>query len=172
MEIEFIGAAQTVTGSKHLVRTRHANILLDCGLFQGRRSESVEKNKSLGFDPGILSAVVLSHAHIDHSGALPILAKSGYEGPVYCTPATRDLCSAMLVDAAMIQESDARFINKQIDRGRSDMIRVEPLYGPDDAVRVLKQTMGVPYPRRVTIAPGVDLTFFDAGHVLGSAVTV
>ena len=172
MEIEFIGAAQTVTGSKHLVRTRHANILLDCGLFQGRRSESVEKNKSLGFDPGILSAVVLSHAHIDHSGALPILAKSGYEGPGYCTPATRDLCSAMLVDAAMIQESDARFINKQIDRGRSDMIRVEPLYGPDDAVRVLKQMMGVPYHRRVTIAPGVDLTFFDAGHVLGSAVTV
>jgi metallo-beta-lactamase family protein len=172
MEIEFIGAAQTVTGSKHLVRTRHANVLLDCGLFQGRRSEAIERNKSLGVDPQSISAVVLSHAHIDHSGALPILAKAGYGGPVFCTPATHDLCSAMLSDSAMIQDSDARFINKLIERGGSDMTRVEPLYGTDDVVRVLKQMVGVPYHRTMTIAPGVDLTFFDAGHVLGSAVTV
>ena len=123
-------------------------------------------------DPRKLSAVVLSHAHIDHSGALPILAKAGYEGPVYCTPATRDLCSAMLADAATIQQSDARFVNKLIDRGQSDMKRVEPLYGPDDVVRVLRQMIGLPYHRRLAIAPGVDLSFFDAGHVLGSAVTV
>jgi metallo-beta-lactamase family protein len=171
-EIEFIGAAQTVTGSKHLVRTRHANVLLDCGLFQGRRSEAIERNKSLGVDPQAISAVVLSHAHIDHSGALPILAKAGYGGPVFCTPATRDLCSAMLADSAMIQDSDARFINKLIERGESDMARVEPLYGADDVVRALSQMIGVPYHRAMTIAPGVDLTFFDAGHVLGSAVTV
>jgi metallo-beta-lactamase family protein len=172
MEIEFIGAAQTVTGSKHLVRTRHANVLLDCGLFQGRRSESIARNKSLGVDPGTVSAVVLSHAHIDHSGALPILAQAGYGGPVYCTLATRDLCSAMLADAAMIQDSDARFINKLIERGESDMARVEPLYDKGDVVRTLGQMIGVPYHHRMTIAPGVDLTFFDAGHVLGSAVTV
>src|SRR5215472_15964084 len=111
MEIEFIGAARTVTGSKHLVRTKHANVLFDCGLFQGKRREAIEKNKSLGVDARQLSAVVLSHAHIDHSGALPMLAKAGYDGPIYSTPATRDLCAAMLVDAAMIQESDARYIN-------------------------------------------------------------
>jgi metallo-beta-lactamase family protein len=172
LEIEFIGAAQTVTGSKHLVCTRGANVLLDCGLFQGRRAEAIERNRSLGFDPRQVTAVVLSHAHIDHSGALPILTKAGYAGPVYCTPATRDLCSAMLADAASIQQSDARFINKLIDRGQSDMRRVEPLYDPDDVPAVLRQMVGVPYHRRMTIAPGVDLTFFDAGHVLGSAVTV
>jgi metallo-beta-lactamase family protein len=172
MEIEFVGAAQTVTGSKHVVRTKHATVLLDCGLFQGKRSESIEKNRSLGIDPRALSAVVLSHAHIDHSGALPILRKLGYEGPVYCTPATRDLCAAMLVDAAMIQESDARFINKQIARGQSGMDHVEPLYGADDVTRLLALMIGVPYERKITIAPGVELTFLDAGHVLGSAITV
>jgi metallo-beta-lactamase family protein len=172
MEIEFIGAARTVTGSKHLVRTKHATVLLDCGLFQGQRRESIEKNKSLGVDPRSLSAVVLSHAHIDHSGALPMLRKLGYEGPVYCTPATRDLCAAMLADAAMIQESDARFINKQIERGQSDMDPVEPLYEAGDVTRLLAQTISVPYHRKMSIAPGVDLTFLDAGHVLGSAITL
>lgn len=172
MRLEFIGAARTVTGSKHLVRTRHAAVLLDCGLFQGRRRESIEKNKSLGVDPRELSAVVLSHAHIDHSGALPMLAKAGYDGPVFSTPATRDLCAAMLADAAMIQESDARYINKQIDRDQVDMQPVEPLYDQDDVVRLLGQMMSIPYHRRLSIAPGVDLTFFDAGHVLGSAITV
>jgi metallo-beta-lactamase family protein len=172
MEVEFVGAARTVTGSKHLVRTKDATVLLDCGLFQGKRRESIEKNKSLGVDPRSLSAVVLSHAHIDHSGALPILRKLGYDGPVYCTPATRDLCAAMLADAAMIQESDARFINKQIQRGQSDMDPVEPLYDADDVTHLLAQMIGVPYQRKMPIAPGVELTFLDAGHVLGSAITV
>src|SRR5579872_4511739 len=137
MQIEFIGAARTVTGSKHLVRTRHATILLDCGLYQGSRRESFERNQRLGVDARALSAVVLSHAHIDHSGALPMLGKAGYDGPVFCTPATRDLCAAMLADAANIQESDARFINKQVDRGDTDMERVEPLYGEADVMRTL-----------------------------------
>src|SRR5262249_18626485 len=114
MEIEFVGAARTVTGSKHLCRTKHAPILLDCGLWQGQRRESIEKNRHLGFDAREITTVVLSHAHIDHSGALPMLGKSGYDGPVFCTPATRDLCAAMLADAAAIQDSDARYINKQI----------------------------------------------------------
>lgn len=171
MEIEFVGAARTVTGSKHLVRTRHACVLLDCGLFQGRRRESIERNKALGVDPRELSAVVLSHAHIDHSGALPLLAKAGYQGAVYTTPATRDLCAAMLADAAAIQESDARYINKQIDRGQQDLEHVEPLYAAEDVNHVLESIISVPYHRRIDVAPGIAVTFFDAGHVLGSALT-
>jgi metallo-beta-lactamase family protein len=172
MQIEFVGAAQTVTGSKHLVRTKHATILLDCGFYQGRRRESIEHNRDLGFDPRSISAVVLSHAHIDHSGSLPLLLKRGYDGPIYATPATRDLCAAMLADAAAIQESDARFINKQIDRGDSDMERVEALYEERDVLAVLEHTISIPYHRRQNIAPGVTLSFLDAGHVLGSAITV
>src|SRR5688572_27576739 len=113
MELEFIGAAQTVTGSMHLIRTKHAKILLDCGLYQGRRHESIERNKNLAVPVHELDAVVLSHAHIDHSGAIPLLAKNGYRGPIYATPATRDLCTVMLRDAAAIQHADARFLNKQ-----------------------------------------------------------
>jgi metallo-beta-lactamase family protein len=172
MEIEFVGAARTVTGSKHLVRTKHATILLDCGLVQGPRRESNEKNQHLGLDATKLTAVVLSHAHIDHSGALPMLAKNGYSGPIFATPATRDLCAAMLADAASIQESDARFINKQIDRGQQGLDPVVPLYSEVDVTRTLGQIISVPYHRKLTIAFGVDVTFYDAGHVLGSAVTV
>ncbi len=171
MEIEFIGAAQTVTGSMHLVHTKHARVLLDCGLFQGRRKESLERNKHLGVDAGKVDAVVLSHAHIDHSGALPLLAKHGYDGPIYATPATRDLCAVMLKDAAMIQDADARFINRQIERDHADMDPVEPLYEPDDVERAMSCMISVPYHRRLPIAPGVWLTFHDAGHVLGSAIT-
>jgi metallo-beta-lactamase family protein len=172
MEIEFVGAARTVTGSKHLVITKHARVLLDCGFFQGARRESIERNRNLGVDVRNLSAVVLSHAHIDHSGALPMLGKAGYDGAVYVTPATRDLCAAMLADAAAIQESDARFINKQIERGETDMEPVQALYGQDDVLSALEMMISVPYHRKVTIAPGVELTFLDAGHVLGSAITV
>src|SRR6478672_2946570 len=165
MHIDFVGAAQTVTGSKHVIRTKHASVLLDCGMFQGRRRESIEHNQNLGVDPGWLDAVILSHAHIDHSGALPLLVKQGYEGPIYTTPATRDLCAVMLEDAAMIQAADARYINKAIARDHVDMDRVEPLYGPDDVVRVLERIVSVPYKRALQIADGIRLTFHDAGHV-------
>lgn len=172
MQIEFVGAAQTVTGSKHLIRTKHANVLLDCGMFQGRRHESIQNNKNLAVNVAELDAVVLSHAHIDHSGALPLLMKNGYEGQIYTTPATRDLCAVMLEDAALIQSQDARYINKLIDRGESEMERVEALYSPDDVVKVLEHMVSVPYHRTINIADGVRLSLFDAGHVLGSAICV
>jgi len=171
MHIDFVGAAQTVTGSKHLVRTEHASVLLDCGMYQGKRKDALRNNQELGVVPGAIDAVVLSHAHIDHSGALPILVKQGYDGPIYTTPATRDLCAVMLEDAAMIQSADARYINKAIERDKVDMEPVEPLYGPEDVVRVLQQMVAVPYHRTLSIANGVHLTFHDAGHVLGSAIT-
>lgn len=170
MEIEFVGAAQTVTGSKHVVRTKHATVLLDCGLFQGHREESIAKNRTLGLDPAAIDAVVLSHAHIDHSGALPNLARLGYRGPIYTTSATRDLCVAMLLDAAMIQESDARYINRMIERGQKDLRPVEPLYDEADVLDVLGSMVTLPYHRPVPIAPGLQLTFLDAGHVLGSGI--
>ena len=172
MELEFIGAAQTVTGSMHLVRTKHGAILLDCGLYQGRRRESAERNSKLAVRVEELRAVVLSHAHIDHSGALPILYKRGYEGPIYATPATRDLCTVMLRDAAAIQDSDARFLNKQnAKEGRGEEM-VEPLYTDEDVVKAIEHFHSIPYRQRVSIGPGMTVSFLDAGHVLGSAVTI
>lgn len=172
IEIEFVGAAQTVTGSMHLVRTRHATVLLDCGLYQGRRQESIERNKNFPIDVSKLDAVVLSHAHIDHSGALPLLVKRGYQGDIFTTPASRDLAAAMLEDAAMIQAADARHVNKLIDLDRLDMKRVEPLYDRQDVRNTLDLTSTLAYHRNHEIAPGVRLRFLDAGHVLGSAICI
>ncbi|HEU4729371.1 MAG TPA: MBL fold metallo-hydrolase [Kofleriaceae bacterium] len=172
IEIEFIGAAQTVTGSKHLIHTSRANVLLDCGLFQGHRREAAERNKRLPIDVEALHAVVLSHAHIDHSGALPVLARRGYRGPIYATPATRDLCVPMLLDAASIQEADAKHIQRLIEQKRVDLEPVEPLYTRDDVVALLEHVLAVPYRHRHHIAPGIELTLLDAGHVLGSAIVV
>src|SRR5690242_19954254 len=115
MQLEFHGAARTVTGSMHLLRTARATLLLDCGLFQGRRRESFDRNRHLPFDPRTIDAVILSHAHVDHSGALPLLVKNGFDGPIYATPATRDLCAVMLRDAAAIQQADARFVNRHAE---------------------------------------------------------
>lgn len=171
MEIEFVGAAQTVTGSMHLVRTRHATVLLDCGLYQGRRRESFERNRKLPLPVDEIDAVVLSHAHIDHSGALPLLVAQGYDGPIYATHATRDLCAAMLRDAAYIQEADARYLNKQIDRGELDSEPVDALYTEADALAAIERFVSIPYHRGFEVAPGVRVTFYDAGHVLGSAIT-
>jgi metallo-beta-lactamase family protein len=171
IEIEFLGAAQTVTGSKHLLRTSRATVLLDCGLFQGHRREAFERNRQIPLDPAKLDAVVLSHAHIDHSGALPSLHKMGYRGPIFATPATQDLCSPMLLDAAMIQQADARHIARLIARG-ADIDPVEPLYDEADVRATLGQMVALPYHQRRQIAPGVTAQLLDAGHVLGSAIVV
>ncbi len=174
IEVEFIGAARTVTGSKHLVRTSRAAVLLDCGLYQGRRAEANLRNRKLVVPVRELSAVVLSHAHIDHSGALPRLHKNGYRGQVHLTPATRDLCAPMLADAAMIQAADARFIARLIEEGRADpsLLPVEPLYDIEDVRGVLGRMVPLPYRVPRVIAPGIRLRFLDAGHVLGSAIAV
>jgi metallo-beta-lactamase family protein len=171
VQIEFVGAVGgDVTGSRHIVHTEKADILLDCGLFQGRRSETIERNQRLGFRARDIDMMVLSHAHIDHSGALPRLYKQGFRGSIYCTPATRDLCAVMLEDSAEIQAQDAAYINRKIERDGSDMEPVEPLYTQRDVVGTLELMVNVPYHRPHPIAEGVSLIFYDAGHVLGSAI--
>ena len=164
MKITSFGAAEGVTGSKHLLEINGYRILLDCGMFQGSRKEADTKNRQLGFDPALLHAVVLSHAHIDHSGLLPMLVKLGYRGGVHATPATRDLCAIMLMDSAHIQEKDAEWLSKK------EMTFMPPLYTAEDAQEVMRRFFSVPYEMRFVLVPGVYVTFHDAGHVLGSAM--
>jgi metallo-beta-lactamase family protein len=161
------GAAGEVTGSMHLLEVAGKRILLDCGLFQGRREEARKKNEAFPLAAGDVDIVVLSHAHIDHTGRLPLLIKKGYAGPVFCTSATRDLCSVMLPDSGFIQEKDFEFLKK---RGRDHL--AEPLYTAADATRVVDSMMSLPYERPLDIASGVRLTYTDAGHMLGSASVV
>lgn len=171
-EIEFIGAAREVTGSKHLIHTQNGDILLDCGLFQGLRKEANKKNKAMNFDMSKLRAVILSHPHIDHSGALPLLYKNGYRGPIYATPACRDLCAPMLMDTAYLLKSDAEHIRKAIERGHKNLEPVEPLFDEDDVNGVLSQMISIPYHGCHELFPGAQVCFYDAGHVLGSAISV
>ncbi len=168
MELTFHGAARTVTGSRHLLTVDGKKILLDCGLFQGRRQDSERLNRDLGFAPEEIDAVVLSHAHIDHSGALPSLVKYGYEGPIHATLATADLLTLMLRDSASIQERDVEWVNKH-RRHKGDEPK-EPLYTMEDAEETLVQLEGHRYHRPVPVLPGVTATFYDAGHILGSSV--
>jgi metallo-beta-lactamase family protein len=168
MKLQFLGAARTTTGSMHMLTVNGTRILMDCGLYQGHRAESFERNRNLPFDVDELDVMVLSHAHIDHSGNIPSLVRSGYQGLVLCTPATRDLCSIMLLDSAHIQESDAEYLNKKRRRDKQPL--VEPLYTRDDATRSLEHFVSIPYERPFPIAPGVKLTFHEAGHILGAAL--
>ena len=168
MKLSFWGAARTVTGSKHLVELENGRrLLLDCGLFQGRRSESTERNRNFGFDPKSLDAVLLSHAHIDHAGLLPKLYKEGFRGRVYATHATYDLCSLMLHDSAHIQKMDVRFVNKI--RRRKKQSPVEPLYTHDDVEGILQRFVGISYNESFSPIEGVKVVYRDAGHILGSA---
>jgi len=168
MEITFYGAARTVTGSQHLLEVNGRRILLDCGLYQGPRDESKDRNRHLPFDAASVDTMVLSHAHIDHSGNIPNLVKSGFRGDIITTSATRDLCSVMLRDSAKIQESDIAYLNKR--RLREKLPPLEPIYTMADALASLKQFIGINYERPYQIAPGITLTLYDAGHVLGSAL--
>ena len=166
MEITFVGAAREVTGSCHLLRVGGRTVMLDCGMFQGARQESAEKNRALPVPIGDIDAVVLSHAHIDHAGRLPFLIREGYDKHIFATPATRDLCAIMLGDSAHIQEKDAEFLAKR----RKEFI--EPLYGTRHAVRTIELMIGQPYGTPFDVVPGVRATFLDAGHILGSASVV
>jgi metallo-beta-lactamase family protein len=169
MKLEFQGAARTVTGSSHIVQINGARLLLDCGLYQGKRKEAFELNRALPFRPEQIHNVVLSHAHIDHSGNLPQLTRQPFAGRIFCTAATADLCGWMLKDSAHIQERDVEYVNKK--RKRKGQNLFEPLYTMEDATRSLEFFDGIPYGHEVTVAPGVRLHFEDAGHILGSAIT-
>ena len=170
MKIHFCGAAGTTTGSQHLLEVNGCRILLDCGMYQGRREEAWHINKDFPyFSPAEVDAVVLSHAHIDHSGNLPNLVKQGFQGNIYSTFATRDLCQLMLADAARIQEHDCAFINKMNKRRGIHQPDVYPTYSEQDAERCMRQFVNIGYDRPIPVVPGVTLTFYDAGHILGAA---
>jgi metallo-beta-lactamase family protein len=170
MIIHFNGAARTVTGSQYLLEINGKRLLLECGLFQGRREDTYKRNQYFPFDVGTLDAVVLSHAHIDHSGNLPNLVKNGYAGPIYATPATCKLGAIMLLDAGHIQEADTEFINKK--NFRRGLPPAEPLYTLQDAMDVEQYFRPVEYGKYFEPIPGVNVHFVEAGHILGSAAVV
>lgn len=167
MRIHFHGAARTVTGSQHLIEVNGKQILLECGLYQGRRGETYARNRNFPFDPTRLEAVILSHAHIDHSGNLPNLIKQGYRGLIYATPATAHLANIMLLDSGHIHEFDAEYASQRnLKRG---LPGVEPLYTIEDAAHVAQYFQPVDYEQPVELFPGAAFTFVEAGHILGSA---
>lgn len=168
MHIQFHGAAGEVTGSCHLVNVAGHRVLLEYGMFQGGRDNELRNARPFPFDPVAIDAVILSHAHIDHSGRIPYLVKSGFRGPVYTHKASRDLCRIMLKDAAYLNEKEAEWENRK--RERKGLKLIEPLYSMQDAQAAMRQFKGVSYGEKVEIAPGITLRFSDAGHILGSAI--
>jgi len=214
MQITFHGAVREVTGSMHLLSNGGDRILLDCGLFQGRRKETAEKNRTLPFDPRIITNLILSHAHIDHSGRIPLLTKNQFNGQIYCTRATADACGYLLPDSAYIQESDANYLNYKLVRGflqelkttsrsrkkkstREDIKKilksdthklntekitelikkhhleaVEPLYTVEESEKALEYINGIPYRHPVPVGKAATATFYEAGHILGSAISI
>ncbi len=169
MKIKFIGAAREVTGSKHLIETsKGKKILLDCGMFQGKGLETDGMNKDLGFNPSEIHHIILTHAHIDHSGLIPYIYKLGFRGSVICTSATRDLCALMLADSGHIHEHDTITFNKK--RQKQGLPPVEPIYDQRDAVDCMPLFIGVPYNMKFTIDENIKVRFTNTGHLLGSAV--
>ena len=167
--LSFLGAASTVTGSRFLLRLGQSTILVDCGLFQGVKQLRLRNWAPFPVAPDTIDAVVLTHAHIDHSGYLPVLHRNGFRGPVYCTRATRDLCSILLPDSAHLQEEDARFANRH---GYSKHHPAEPLYTTADVDQVLPSLKPVSFGEPISIADGIELTFNRAGHILGAATAL
>ena len=167
MQITFYGAAQEVTGSMHLIEVNNRRILLECGLFQGHRADTYARNLNFPFDPATIDTLVLSHAHIDHSGNIPNLVKRGFKGNIWCTAATRNLCTYMLMDSGHIQEQDVEYLNrKKREKGEA---AVEPIYTQQDARACLPQFVGIGLHRPIQVTEGVELTFYNAGHILGAA---
>jgi metallo-beta-lactamase family protein len=167
MKIKFCGADQSVTGSQHLITANGKKILLDCGLMQGKRKVAFEINRNFPFDASSVDAMLLSHAHLDHSGNIPHLVKSGFKGHIYSTAATVALCQLMLRDSAFLQEKDVKFVNKK--RVRQNKNPFESLYTIDDVEKAMLNFIGVQYDKKIEIFPGISATFIDAGHILGSA---
>ncbi|MFH1848212.1 MAG: MBL fold metallo-hydrolase, partial [Candidatus Omnitrophota bacterium] len=168
--IKFCGGAQMVTGSMHLVATDQTKILLDCGLFHGRRDEFYQVNSHFSFNPQNIRACVLSHSHIDHCGNVPTLVKQGYRSSVYATPPTKELCHYMLPDSGYVQEEDVKYVNK-INKKKGMPPRF-PLYTRKDAEYAVKYLRSVEYHTKFALSKDIDLTFFDAGHILGSTIPV
>jgi metallo-beta-lactamase family protein len=170
MKLSFHGAAQTVTGSRHLLSINGQRLLLDCGLFQGRRSETYDRNLQFDFDPSGVDAVVLSHAHLDHCGNLPNLVRQRFAGPIHTTPATVHIAELLLQDAAEIQQSDAAYLNKK--RARRGEPPIAPLYGVPEAVETSRRFSRQDYGASFEPVPGAQVRLIDAGHILGSAAIV
>ena len=168
MTITFHGAARTVTGSKHLIQMDDGRqILLDCGFFQGRGANTDSLNRHFGFDPAKIDFLILSHAHIDHSGNIPNLVKQSFEGKIFCTAATRDLCAIMLADSAHIQEYDVKYLNKKREREHKSILK--PLYTIDDVAEALNFFHTIPFNKKTELAPGINVEFRHSGHILGAA---
>jgi metallo-beta-lactamase family protein len=168
MQITFLGASMMVTGSSYLLETENLKILVDCGMFQGSKATEALNRQPFGFDPISLDLVLLTHAHIDHSGLLPKLHKAGFKGNIYTTKATTDLCQIMLADSAHIQEFESEMANRK--GKRAGRLPMEPLYTVDDAYRCMSQFAPVPYNQKLAIRPNLFVKFNDAGHILGSSI--
>ncbi len=164
-----LGAAQEVTGSKHVLETDGGSLLVDCGAFQGRREEADRRNRDFSIDTSLLSSTILTHAHYDHCGLLPVLAKKGYRGNIYATPASRDLASIIMMDSAKIQARDAEYLQKQA-RKRGKEFTWQPLFGTADVMAAVEQFVTLSYHRTLALPGGIGLEFYDAGHILGSAM--
>ncbi len=168
MQLHFLGAAEEVTGSMYLLELAQGKLLIDCGFFQGRREESRRRNGRLPKEVVVADAAILTHAHIDHSGNLPTLVKSGYQGLIYATPATRDLCAYMLRDSARIQQADSAYLNRKY-RDDPDFDPIQPLYDEEDVAKTLEQFVSIPYHRTFAPLPGVTARLYNSGHILGSS---
>lgn len=169
MKLQFFGAVRSVTGSMHMIEAGGRRVLLECGLYQGRRAEAARRNRELPFDAKTVTGCVLSHAHIDHSGNLPNLVKTGYEGTVIATSATAELAKYLLLDSAYIHEKDAEYLNERLEPGEPPVV---PIYGKEEAEEAIRRFQVADYKQRFEAAPGVHGTFYDAGHIIGSAITV
>ena len=171
MKINFDGAAQNVTGSKHLIQTQGYNLLLDCGLYQGKRDESNRKNSTLPFSAEKINAVILSHAHLDHCGTLPILVKNGFNGKIYCTRATAEIAKYILLDSAEIQKQDCDYLNRHAEAGAKEIL---PIYTKDDVQKVINHFQPIDYFRQsnqwTQLNENIRFKLYDAGHILGSAI--